>query len=61
MENKTRKYHRISASMSQEVIDDLKFEALKKKTTVSRLLEEILRERKPNKFKDLYGGQQNEF
>ena len=44
MENKTRKYHRISASMSQEVIDDLKFEALKKRTTVSRLLEEILRE-----------------
>ena len=57
MENKTRKYHRISASMSQEVIDDLKFEALKKRTTVSRLLEEILRERKHNKFKDLEGGQ----
>lgn len=51
MEKTKRKYHRLSASMSEEVIDDLKFEALKKRTTVSRLLEEILRERKPEKFK----------
>lgn len=52
MEKTKRKYHRLSASMSEDVIDDLKFEALKKRTTVSRLLEEILRERKPGKFKD---------
>ena len=57
MQNTQKKYPRLSASISQDLIDDLKFEALKKRTTVSRLLEEILRERKPNKFKDLDGGQ----
>ena len=41
-----QKYQRLSASISQDLIDDLKFEAIKKRTTVSGLLEEILRERK---------------
>ena len=48
---------RTSISMDARVMEDLKIEAIKKRTTVSRLLEEILRERKPNKFKDLDGGQ----
>jgi NurA-like 5'-3' nuclease len=46
MQNTQKKYPRLSASISQDLIDDLKFEAIKKRTTVSGLLEEILRERK---------------
>ena len=46
MQNTQKKYPRLSASISQDIIDDLKYEAIKKGTTVSKLLEEILRERK---------------
>jgi hypothetical protein len=52
---------RTSISMDAKIMEDLKIEAIKKRVTVSKLLETILIERKPNKFKDLYGGQQNEF
>ena len=48
---------RTSISMDARVMEDLKIEAIKKRTTVSKLLENILVDRKPNKFKDLDGGQ----
>ena len=48
---------RTSISMDARVMEDLKIEAIKKRTTVSKLLENILVDIKPNKFKDLDGGQ----
>ena len=48
---------RTSISMDAKIMEDLKIEAIKKRTTVSKLLENILVDRKPNKFKDLDGGQ----
>lgn len=52
---------RTSISMDARVMEDLKIEAIKKRTTVSKLLESILIERKPKKFKDINGGSKNEF
>lgn len=42
-----REIVRTTISIDTRIMEDLKIEAIKKKTTVSRLLEEILIERKP--------------
>ena len=44
---------RTSISIDSRVMEDLKIEAIKKRMTVSKLLETILIERKPNQFKYL--------
>lgn len=42
-----REIVRTTISIDTRIMEDLKIEAIKKKTTVSRLLEKILIERKP--------------
>lgn len=42
-----REIVRTTISIDTRIMEDLKIEAIKKKTTVSRLLEEILIKRKP--------------
>ena len=46
---------RTSISIDVEVMEDLKIEAIKKRVTVSKLLETILMERRMNKLKNYKG------